>query len=150
MLKIYTVEFINKNKERRYRVISRENGEVLADGNGYGYKTREGAYKAYYYLNRDKSLDKERLIGKIEAHKYLAHHPRLWDYLDNIYFEICRGRITNLSFDKELFKSIMEESGIKEGFTYIDLYYAYMNPPKAKDYETYKRLMKDRNDSKKN
>ena len=143
MNEIYTVEFINKNKEKRYRVVSREAGEILADGNGYGYKTREGAYKAYYYLNRDKALDKERLIGKIEAHKYLEKHHRLWDYLDDLYFEIARGRITNLSFNKELFKGVMEERHIKESFTYIDLYYAYMKPPKAKDYEAYKRLMKE-------
>lgn len=140
MMKVYSVEFINQNNEKRYLIISKETGEVLVDGNGYGYKSREAAYKAYYYLNRDKAKDDERLRGKILAYNYLKNHERLWDYFDNIYFEIRIGRIKNMSFNKELFKKIMEEAHINEGFSYIDLYYAYMNPPKAKELEAYKRL----------
>lgn len=34
---------------RRYVVINKKTGEILANGNGYGYKTKEGAIKAFNY-----------------------------------------------------------------------------------------------------
>ncbi len=44
--------------ERRYVVVDKENGNVLDDAQGYGYKTTRNAYAAYAYKHSRKQQKK--------------------------------------------------------------------------------------------
>lgn len=58
---------IPKHKEIRYRIINEENGSVLDDAQGYGYKSAQNAYKAFGYKTKTKknvNKDKRRSIPK--------------------------------------------------------------------------------------
>lgn len=46
---------LSKPNDDRYLVLDRETGEILDDAQGYGYKSKLKAYKAYgYKLKRQK------------------------------------------------------------------------------------------------
>ena len=42
---------IKKGKEQRYVIVNKETGEIIDDAQGYGYRTIQGAYKAFKYKN---------------------------------------------------------------------------------------------------
>lgn len=54
-------DFIPEHKEIRYRIIDEENGSVLDDAQGYGYKSAQNAYRAFGYKTKTKNnVNKEK------------------------------------------------------------------------------------------
>lgn len=45
-------------KEWRYIIVDAETGEILDDAQGYGYKTKQNAYKCWGYKHSDKHKSK--------------------------------------------------------------------------------------------
>lgn len=58
-------------KETRYYVIDKETGEMIDDAQGWGYKSKEKAYKCIAYkLNKKKiDSDKQKVFDFIKEHK---------------------------------------------------------------------------------
>ena len=46
----------------RYIIVDEDTGEILDDAQGYGFRTKQGAYKAYYYNQNKEKLIEESLI----------------------------------------------------------------------------------------
>ena len=46
----------DKSYDKRYAIVDVESGEILDDAQGYGYKSKQKAYAAYYWKNRPKEV----------------------------------------------------------------------------------------------
>ena len=75
---IYTVEFCKDKK--RYIIINSNTGEIVDDAQGYGFKTKQGAYKALYYKLNKKSIDS----FNNEYNKIWKQHPNLKNIQDDL------------------------------------------------------------------
>lgn len=63
----------------RFIIVERETNNVIDDAQGYGYKTKDGAYKAAYYkLNQKSIIHKQRVVNN-----FLENHPEFnWRLCD--------------------------------------------------------------------
>lgn len=52
-------EFDDEFSETRYIIVD-DNGKIIDDAQGYGYKTYQNAYKSYYYKKNKPKIDKLR------------------------------------------------------------------------------------------
>ena len=70
----YKVVSVEKNNEKRYIIVDIKTNKVLDNAQGYGYKTRIGAHKAWGYKNRTpKQIQKENRLKKwIKDHRTIC------------------------------------------------------------------------------
>lgn len=63
----------------RFIIVERETNNVIDDAQGYGFKTKDGAYKAAYYkLNQKSIIHKQRVVNN-----FLENHPEFnWRLCD--------------------------------------------------------------------
>lgn len=63
----------------RFIIVERETNNVIDDAQGYGFKTKDGAYKAAYYkLNQKSIIHKQRVVNN-----FLENHPEFnWQLCD--------------------------------------------------------------------
>jgi len=87
--------------ENRYVCID-DNGKVIDDAQGYGYKTKEGAYKAYAYKNRTKSekAEYELKINKIK--QYIKDHNEVINAIYDISFYGMKDGLDKKNVDSEI------------------------------------------------
>lgn len=99
---------ITKRKDRF--VIADDNGEVIDDANGYGYKTKESARKAMWY--KFKGGEEETKRKNKEKKEFFQKHRGLNKFLHNIqlnnFKEISRGEVTN----QDIIDEVKREFGI--------------------------------------
>lgn len=62
----------------RYVIINSETNEVIDDANGYGYKTKQNAYKAGYYKSNTNNIKSNR----IAVEKFLKNHKQFADNIE--------------------------------------------------------------------
>ena len=79
------------NNNPRFIIVDSETGEVLDDAQGYGYKTIEGAFKAYKFkrLTNDERKERENKIALVK--KWIKHNKKIMNLLEEICFEIWKG-----------------------------------------------------------
>ena len=93
------------NNNPRFIIVDSETGEVLDDAQGYGYKTIEGAFKAYKFkrLTNDERKERENKIALVK--KWMKHNKQIMNLLEEICFEIWKGSWgPNDCFDEKLVK----------------------------------------------
>ncbi len=99
--------------------------KVLDDAQGYGYKTIEGAFKAYKFKRLTIGERKERENKIALVKKWMKHNKKIMNLLEEICFEISKGSWgPDDRFDENLVKKILIENGydIDElGFTIKEL-----------------------------
>ena len=101
--------------DKRYIIVDKETGEILDDAQGYGYKSKPNAYRAWAYKNRDKSKDKEREEKKKEVQKWCKKHRKSVENLEDAAFEIAKGAWgPDDKFDTKLVKRFFKEEGFTE------------------------------------
>lgn len=98
--------------EQRYVVVDTETGEIVDNAQGYGYRTKEKAYKAWSYkqnLNKNKSSDKKI---KSEVRNFVKKHKCMFNQLDDMLFEAakCGDEITT----KDIYNFFEENNLLSE------------------------------------
>ena len=113
------------NNNPRFIIVDSETGEVLDDAQGYGYKTIQGAFKAYKFKRLTKDERKERENKIVLVKKWMKQNKEIMNLLEQISFEIWKGSWgPDDCFDEKLVKEILIENGydIDElGFTIKEL-----------------------------
>lgn len=110
----YTVEFSPKHSQRgdRRYVVLDENGNIIDDAQGYGYKSKRKAHAAFQYKNRDKSKDAEKRKKREEIRTWMKQHKGFVKFMDQIAFEIAKGSWgPDDKFDAKLVRKMLKESG---------------------------------------
>ena len=113
------------NNKPRFIIVDSETGKVLDDAQGYGYKTIEGAFKAYKFkrLTKDERKERENKIALVK--KWMKHNKKIMNLFEEICFEIWKGSWgPDDRFDEKLVKKILIENGYdidKLGFTIKEL-----------------------------
>jgi hypothetical protein len=104
------------NKELyRYIVVDKEAGEVLDDAQGYGYKTAQGAHKAYAYKTRDKSKDGEKAKKQKVMQAWCRENKEFVSELEDAAFDMAKGGYgAEAKFDAAFEKKALEEAGYSE------------------------------------
>ena len=66
-------------KGDRFIIVEKGTNNLIDDAQGYGYKTKDGAYKAAYYkLNQKSIIHKQRVVNN-----FLENHPEFnWRLCD--------------------------------------------------------------------
>lgn len=76
--------------EPRYVVVDTETGEIVDNAQGYGYRTREKAFKAWGYkqnLKKNQARDKQL---KSEVKCFIKKHKGIFNQLDDMLFEAAK------------------------------------------------------------
>ena len=116
---------INKNndfgfskKENRFVVVDND-GKIIDDANGYGFKTALKAKKAMWYkfCGGKEKIQKQKTMKA----QYFKEHPGLEKFLENLYEdnvkELCRGEFD----DTDILEAVKEEFGIGIPTEYLTL-----------------------------
>jgi len=103
--------------EERF-AIADDDGKIVDDAQGWGYKTKQKAHKAIWYkFQGGQQKIKRREINK---KKFLKKHIGLENFLNDImennFKEIARGEVTN----KDILDCIKEEFNVDMPEEYID------------------------------
>ena len=89
--------------DMRYVIVDKNTGEVLDDAQGYGYRTVQGAYKAYAYKTRDRSKDKEKAQRRKEIRSWMKQHKGFVRAEDK--------------FDARFVKKMLKDNGLAPDFS---------------------------------
>ena len=93
----------------RYIIVD-DDGKIIDDAQGYGYKSKQKAHKAMWYKFKDgkQKTDQKRQ----EKEKFFKQHKGLAKFLNRIYEnnfkEIARGEVT----EQDIINEVKEEFGI--------------------------------------
>ena len=89
----YTViksEELSDFYDPRYIVVDTETGEIVDNAQGYGYRSKEKAFKAWSYkqnLKKNKARDKQL---KLEVKSFVKKHKGVFDHLEDALFEATK------------------------------------------------------------
>lgn len=104
--------------EKRYIVVDKDTGEVLDNAQGYGYRSKQKAYAAYTYKNRDKSKDKEIVEKKKHIQQWMREHKSFVRLMDEYAFEIAKGSWgPEDKFDAKLVRKMLKDNKLEVDFT---------------------------------
>ena len=114
--------------ETRFCIVDANTGEVLDDAQGYGYKTASKAYAGYFYKNRDKSKDNERLAKKKHINNWMKQNKSFVKLMDDYAFEMAKGTMApDDKFDAKFVKNLLKSKGLEPDFTTNELLKAWRN-----------------------
>lgn len=72
--------------DKRFMIVNAETGEVLDDAQGWGYKSAENAYRAFYYKQNRSSIESKK--NKIK--KWITKHPEFESDLEDVLFQYAK------------------------------------------------------------
>ena len=109
-------EYGIESEETRF-AIADDNGKIIDDAQGYGYKTKQKAHKAMWYkFNGGSQKIEQRENDKKEFFKkHIGLEKFLNDIMENNFKEIARGEMTDkdiLDWIKEKFNTDMPKEYI--------------------------------------
>lgn len=113
-------------KETRYKIVSKETGELIDDAQGYGYRTIEGAHRAYAYKTRDKSKDAEYKAKQGRINRWLKSHQDFVEDLNDIYVRIVRSSFGRAKLTSEEISGLLESHNLKVDFKPSELLKVYL------------------------
>ena len=98
--------------EKRYIIVSKETGKVLDDAQGYGYKSKQKAYAAYTYKNRNKEEIKKHNEKQKEIKNWCKENKEFCRLVDTIAFEVAKGSWgPDDKMNAKLLKKLLKDSG---------------------------------------
>ena len=104
---------------KRYIIVDiDDDSKILDDAQGYGYKTKQNAYKAWSYKNRDKSKDKEIEQRKKYIRKWLNEHKDFVDLMDSEAFYSLKDQEP---FGINEVKQLLKNNNLEIDFTVREL-----------------------------
>ena len=124
--KVIRSKQLSKDYESRYIIIDAKTLNILDDANGYGYKSKENAYKAWKYKTRSFEDQNERNKKYEAVIKWIDKNKKIIDELDNMAFYALKDG------DDLTTKDIEEVIGKHEEFTTKQFIYVYHNYNKVK------------------
>lgn len=121
-------------KEKRYVIVDKATGNVVEDAQGYGFKSKQGAWKALYF-NLNKAKIKENAI---KIRNWWLSHKDVDKLLERA-----------MEYDAEDYYQLSEEErkSIETGERYIDLVQEYIDTHNIKCDISIKNLVKYRDSS---
>ena len=98
----------------RFAIIDAETGEILDDANGYGYKSKQNAMRAWNYKTQPKDENVEKF--KQTIYDWWKHHHGLSDLIDAIMFDtVCKDGDDFTEKDAiEIARRYIEENNIEK------------------------------------
>lgn len=104
---------LSNYSDTRFVVVNAETGEIVDDAQGYGYKTIQGAYKAWAYKTRDRSKDAEKKKRQQQIKSFLKEHKGLADAIEMASWDAVHDGV---DFDSNTVKQILKSMGIETEF----------------------------------
>jgi len=109
-------EILSGHGDSRYIIVDKDTGEIIDDAQGYGYKSKQGAYAAYSYKNRDRSKDDVKAQKKKAVKEWCRQNKDFVSRLEDDAFQIAKGSYgPEDKFNAKWVTKAFEEAG------YIDL-----------------------------
>ena len=98
----------------RFAIIDAETGEILDDANGYGYKSKQNAMRAWNYKTQPKDENVEKF--KRTIYDWWEHQHELSDLIDAIMFDtVCKDGDDFTEKDAiEIARRYIEENNIEK------------------------------------
>lgn len=101
---------IKKRPDFRFDVVSKTDGSILDDAQGYGYKTYQSAVKAawYKFSGGKKKVSNEKRIARDFWKQNPAVKKRVFDLYDTWAKEVARGEVK----EKEILEEACRAAGV--------------------------------------
>ena len=100
--------------DNRFIIININTGEILDDAQGYGYKTIEKAYAAFYYKkNNTKSDTKRKKKLKIAIENWLDKNQDFKDDIEYWMFQIVAKGCTDVILNEETVGDLLKAHNIQ-------------------------------------
>ena len=98
-----------KEYEERFVIID-DNDKIIDDARGYGYKSKQSAYKVMNYKFKGGKQKKQKTFS--EKRKFINQHKDLEKFINNIYEINCKEIALGEVSLKDIQKSVKEEFNI--------------------------------------
>ena len=122
MAEVLAIEDITLSKagEKRYVIIDKETREILDNAQGYGYKTPQKAYSAYWYLTKGRTPEAQEKRKHIR--EWLKTHKSFVNALDGFALDIAKGAgAPDEKIDAEFVEWLLKEYDLTIDFTAKEL-----------------------------
>lgn len=95
----------------RFVVVDSETNAILDDAQGYGYKSAQGAYKAYAFKQKHPNPKKYKQDTKKKVKNFVAKHQEIFNSLNDVIWYATKDG-ENIS-SKEI-EQFLKDNGINE------------------------------------
>ena len=113
-IKVIKSKELSSAFDNRFIIINIHTGEILDDAQGYGYKTIEKAYAAFYYKkNNTKSDTKRKKKLKIAIENWLDKNQDFKDDIEYWVFQIVAKGCTNVILNEETVGDLLKAHNIQ-------------------------------------
>lgn len=114
--KVIESKELSSYNDRRYIIVD-NNGNILDDAQGYGYKTVPNAHRCWMYKNRDKSKDKEKMEKINHIKEWMRSHKGFVDAMNQFAFEIYAGKWGDGDkFDSKFVEKMLKDYNLEIDF----------------------------------
>lgn len=108
-IKVIKSEKLSSLYDNRFIIIDLDTGKIIDDAQGYGYKTKQKAYAAFYYKKHNtKSDTKKKKKLKIAIEKWLNKHEDFKDDLEYWVFQIVAKGCTDIVLNEETIGDLLK------------------------------------------
>ena len=115
MFEVIESEKLSTRGDKRYVVVDQESGKILDDAQGYGYRSKPNAYKAYAYKTRDKSKDALIKQKKAAVKAFCKENKDFVEALQEEAVDIAKGSYgPEDKFNAAWVKKALKEAGFTE------------------------------------
>lgn len=108
---------LSKPYDTRYVIIEDGTGKVLDDANGYGYKTKQNAHRAWGYKSAPKATKKKREDTKRRVQQWCRDNKKIVDDLSDEAFYAAKDCE---DFDAANVTRYLRQNGIELPFSVND------------------------------
>lgn len=113
-IKVIKSEELSSAFDNRFIIINIHTGEILDDAQGYGYKTIEKAYAAFYYKkNNTKSDAKRKKKLKIAIENWLDKNEDFKDDIEYWVFQIVVKGCTDVVLNEETVNDLLKKHNVQ-------------------------------------
>lgn len=109
---------LSKPYDKRYVVIEKSTGKLLDDANGYGYKSRQNAYRGYGHKSATPAVKKRRVEVKRAVREWVKSNPEV---VEDLGMEAFYASKDGDVFGVEQASAYLSRSGIELPFTVAEL-----------------------------
>lgn len=109
-IKIIKSEELSSDFNNRFIIIDVHTSEILDDAQGYGYKTKQKAYAAFYYKkNNTKADTKRKKKLKIVIENWLDKNEDFKDDIEYWVFQIVAKGCTDVVLNEETVGELLKK-----------------------------------------
>lgn len=113
-IKVIKSEELSSAFDNRFIIINIYTGEILDDAQGYGYKTIEKAFAAFYYKNNNKKSDaKKKKALKRTIKRWLDKNEDFKDDIEYWLIQIIAKGCTDVVLNEETVGDLLKTHNIE-------------------------------------